>query len=295
MKIIAGSSHYHLTRSLATNLGFDLVKYRNHQFKDGEIYIEIMEDLHQQDVIIVQSTAKAVNDKLIELLFLMNTVKHHKARKITVLIPYLGYGRHDKAKLGNVTPIALIADIFTTLGLSRLITIDIHSPLLENFFRVPTQIISFESLFVSQIDIFQNPVIIAADQGSIARATKISNMLRCDLAIINKLRDEFNICKINNISGMEVDNRHCIIVDDIIDTGNTICKVADFLASRGALSIVAYVTHAVLSAGAMSRVQSSKIQTINISNSIVHKNLPSKFQVTEIEPSIRKVLTPKII
>ena len=281
VKIISGSSQKRLSEELANILQLKLIKADIKKFADEELYIKLNDSLYREDVIIVQSISKPANDHLMELLLLTDAAKRAGANKIIALVPYFGYSRQDKRSEDN-TPISmsLIAKLMEVAGVEYFITIDLHSHQSEGFFK-SIQNIDTTSLFASQFDRIKDAVVVSPDIGGLIRARKLSNMLNTNIAVVNKIRRTYNTCEMDRVIG-EIQGKHCILIDDIVDTGSTLCKAAKLLMQNGALSVKACVTHPVLSNISIEMIEKSCIEEIIITNSIPQNSLPSKFRILKI-------------
>ena len=279
MQIISGSSNILLAKKIAHNTGYKLLNSKIGNFSDGELRVEIQDNI-EEDVIIVQSTSHPANDHLVELLLLVDTVKRAGAKNIIGIIPYFGYSRQDRCTYKN-GPISasLVIKILEIAGITKVITLDLHSKQLEGVFNIPIINLDPASLFFPFYNNRIDTVIVSPDIGGIIRARNFSSLLGTDLAIINKTRDANNECSMSEIIG-NVKNKKCIIIDDIVDSANTLCKAADLLKENGAINIEAYVTHPVLSGNAKEKIMLSQINKIFVSDSIYHKSLPDKFITT---------------
>lgn len=285
MQIISGSSNPLLAKKIAHNTGYKLLNTKIENFSDGELRVEI-QDAIGSDVIIVQSTSHPANDHLIELLLLVDTARRAGAANITAIIPYFGYSRQDRCtyKHGPISA-SLVVKMMEIAGITKIITLDLHSKQLEGLFNIPIVNLDPASIFFPIYKDNVNTIIVSPDIGGIARARNFSSLLGKDLAIINKTRDNDNECFMSEIIG-HVKGKKCIIVDDIVDSGGTLCKAANLLKDNGALLIEAYITHAVLSGEAQEKIMLSQIDKIFVSDSIYHKSLPAKFVTINIDELI---------
>ena len=285
MQIISGSSNKPLANKIAQNTGYKLLKTKIGNFSDGELRVEIQDNI-EENVIIVQSISNPVNDYLIELLLLVDTARRAGAKNITGIIPYFGYSRQDRCtyKHGPMSA-SLIIKLLEVSGITKVITLDLHSKQLEGVFNVPIINLDPASIFFPFYTDAGDTVVVSPDIGGIARANNFSIFLGKDLVIINKTRGANNECFMNKTIG-DVRNKRCIIIDDIVDSGHTLCKAADLLKENGALAIEAYVTHPVLSGDSKERIMRSQIDKIFVSDSIYHSSLPDKFIVTFIDELI---------
>ena len=272
MKILACNSNRPLAEAIAAYLDCPLTKADIRRFADMEVFAEIQENVRGEDVFVVQSTSYPANDNLMELLVTLDALRRGSARRVTAVVPYFGYARQDR-KSGPRTPISakLVANLITSAGADRVLTMDLHADQIQGFFDIPT-----DNLFAAPVltdDIkkkYPNGqlVIVSPDVGGVVRARAVARRLDADLAIIDKRRERAGVSEVMNIIG-DVQDRHCIMVDDIVDSGGTLCNAAQALIDKGALSVDAYVTHGVLSGGAVSRVASSPLNSLVTTDSIL--------------------------
>jgi ribose-phosphate pyrophosphokinase len=272
MKIISGNSNRPLTEAIATYLGLPLTKASIRRFADMECFVEIHENVRGEDVFIVQSTSYPANDNLMELLVCLDAVRRGSARRITAVLPYFGYARQDR-KSGPRTPISakLVANLITTAGADRVLTLDLHAGQIQGFFDIPLDNLYAAPVFVRDIKEKydnNNLIMVSPDVGGVYRARSIAKRLDADLAIIDKRRERAGASEVMHIIG-EVEGKNCILVDDIVDSAGTLCNAAEALIGEGAESVCAYVSHGVLSGGAVSRVASSPIQRLVMTDSIL--------------------------
>jgi len=285
MIVISGSSHLKLSTNIGKVLGSNLILANISHFEDNELQVQIEGEIDGQDVAIICSTAKPANDKLMELLLLIDTARRAGAKSIIAIIPYFGYSRQDRiTKQHQPISASLVAKLLQAAGAHRVITLDLHSKQTEGFFEIGVDNIDPSPLFAPLFEKGKY-IIVSPDVGGVARAQKFSQILACPLAVVNKTRVKPGDCEASEIMG-EVQNKHCLIIDDIVDTANTICKAAELLMQKGALSVSACVTHAVFSKGAIERLKKSPIDRLFISNSIMHKDLHEKIQVMPIDELI---------
>ena len=271
MKIVSCNSNQPLAEGISAYLNQPLTKAVVRRFSDMEVFVEIQENVRGEDAFIVQSTSYPANDHLMELLVTIDALKRGSARRITAVIPYFGYARQDR-KSGPRTPISakLVANLITVAGADRVLTIDLHAAQIQGFFDIPTDNLFAVPVFIENILQNYNPkdlCIIAPDVGGVLRARAIAKRLNTDLAIIDKRREAPGQSEVMNIIG-EVKNRHCLLVDDIVDSGGTLCNAAETLIDAGAITVDAYVTHGVLSGGAVARVASSPLNSLVTTDSI---------------------------
>jgi ribose-phosphate pyrophosphokinase len=271
MKLIAGNANRPLAEAIAAYLRVDLTKATVHRFADMEVFVEIHENVRGEDCFIIQPTSYPANDNLMELLVIIDALKRASARRITAVIPYFGYARQDR-KPGPRTPISakLVANLITTAGASRVLTMELHAGQIQGFFDIPVDNLFSTPLMVPDIlERFgnENLMIVSPDVGGVARARGFAKRLDVGLAIIDKRRERAGVSEVMNVIG-DVRGMRCILVDDIVDSGGTLCNAADALLKAGAVSVQAYVTHGVLSAGAVARIVASSLDTLVITDSI---------------------------
>jgi ribose-phosphate pyrophosphokinase len=269
MKIIAGNSHSLLAQQLSTALATPLTAITIQRFPDQEIFVEIHENVEGEDVFVVQSTSYPANDHLMELLVIIDALKRSAAGRITAVIPYFGYARQDH-HAGPGTPLSakLVATLLQAAGADRLLTCELHSDRVQGFFNIPVDNLSLISLFAQEIQHnFQNPLIISPDTGGIARAQALATYLKTDLAIIEKHRHGPGHAEVVTLKG-QVAGRTCLIIDDIIDSGNTLCQTAVALLQQGAQGVHAFVTHGVLSPSAHEHLTAAPLASLVITDTI---------------------------
>ncbi len=271
MKILSCNSNRPLAEAIAAYLDVPLTKADVKRFADMEVFVEIGENVRGEDVFVVQSTCFPANDNVMELLVALDALRRGSARRITAVIPYYGYARQDR-KSGPRTPISakLLANLITSAGADRVLTIDLHAGQIQGFFDIPTDNLFAAPVFVSDIKERYDGsklMIVSPDVGGVVRARSLARRLEADLAIIDKRRPKAGVSEVMNIIG-DVEDRHCIMVDDIVDSGGTLCNAGVALMKAGALSVDAYVTHGVLSGGAVSRVAASPLNSLVTTDSI---------------------------
>ncbi len=271
MKILTGNSNRPLAEAISAYLNLELTKASVRRFSDMEIFVEIQENVRGEDVFVIQSTSFPANDNLMELLVAMDALKRGSARRITAVIPYYGYARQDR-KSGPRTPISakLVANLITSAGADRVLTLDLHAGQIQGFFDLPTDNLFAAPVFTKDmIERFndQELTIVSPDVGGVVRARAIAKRLNADLAIIDKRRERAGISEVMHIIG-DVEGTRCILVDDIVDSAGTLCNAAVALSEAGATAVSAYVTHGVLSGGAVARVTASPIDELVMTDSI---------------------------
>ena len=272
MKIVACNSNRPLAEAVAANLGVPLTRASVRRFADMEVFVEIHENIRGEDVFVVQSTSFPANDNLMELLVTMDALRRASARRVTAVVPYFGYARQDR-KSGPRTPISakLVANLITEAGANRVLTMDLHAGQIQGFFDIPVDNMFAAPLFTRDIQERykgRDLMIVSPDVGGVVRARAVATRLNCDLAIIDKRRERAGVSEVMNVIG-DVEGRHCILVDDIVDSGGTLCNAATALIKGGASAASVYVTHGVLSGGAVARIAASPIETLTITDSIL--------------------------
>ena len=272
MKIVACNSNRPLAEAVAATLNLPLTRAAVRRFADMEVFVEIHENVRGEDVFVVQSTSYPANDNLMELLITLDALRRASARRVTAVIPYYGYARQDR-KTAPRTPISakLVANLITEAGANRVLTMDLHAAQIQGFFDIPVDNLYAEPLFTRDIrERFdgRDIIIVSPDVGGVLRARAIATRLNRDLAIIDKRRERAGQSEVMNVIG-EVQGRDCILVDDLVDSGGTLCNAAEALLGAGARSASVYTTHGVLSGGAVARIASSPIETMTITDSIL--------------------------
>lgn len=272
MKIMAANSNLPLARAIAAYLEMPLVDAQVRRFADEEIFVEIHENVRGEDVFVVQSTSYPANDNLMELLICIDALKRASARRITAVVPYFGYARQDR-KPGPRTPISakLVANLITEAGADRVLSVDLHAGQIQGFFDIPTDNLYAAPVMAADIQARygdQDLMVVSPDVGGVVRARALAKRLdNAPLAIVDKRRDRPGESEVMNIIG-DVKGRHCILIDDIIDSGGTLCNAAEALLEQGAKSVAAYITHGVLSGGAVARVDKSSLTELVVTDTI---------------------------
>ena len=270
-KILSCNSNRPLADAISKHMELPLTKADVKRFSDMEVFVEIQENVRGEDVFLIQSTSSPTNDNLMELLVALDALKRGSASRITAVIPYYGYARQDR-KSGPRTPISakLVANLITVAGAHRVVTVDLHAGQIQGFFDIPTDNLFAAPVFQSDIKEKygdKSLVIVSPDVGGVVRARALAKSLDADLAIIDKRRERAGVSEVMNIIG-EVDDRHCILVDDIVDSGGTLCNAAEALMAAGGLSVSAYISHGVLSGGAAARIKDSPLTELVTTDSI---------------------------
>ena len=293
IKIFSANSHPQLARQIAERLGLPLGRSEVKTFSDGEIAVSINESVRGSDVFVVQSTCAPVNDHLMELLIMMDAFKRASAARITAVIPYFGYARQDrKAKARDPISAKLVADLLTTAGADRVLTMDLHASQIQGFFNIPVDhlvgapiLANYFREFIAQNGGSEDFAVVSPDLGSVTRARNFAARLDCPIAIVDKRRQRANVCEVMNIIG-EVQGKTVLLLDDMIDTAGTLCNAAAAVMERGAKRVFAAATHAVLSGPAIDRLRDSAIDTVVLLDTIAlppEKQL-DKFQVLPVAP-----------
>lgn len=272
MKLVAGNSNLPLAEAIAAYLDLPLTKCSVRRFADMEIFVEILENVRGEDVFVLQSTSYPANDHLMELLIMIDALRRASARRITAVIPYFGYARQDR-KVGPRTPISakLVANLITRAGADRVLTVDLHAGQIQGFFDIPT-----DNLYAAPVkiaDIKENfelgkVMVVSPDVGGVVRARGLAKRIGAPLAIIDKRRESAGESEVMNVIG-KVRGQACILVDDLVDSGGTLCNAAEALLEQGASEVSAYISHGVLSGGAVARIAASELKTLVITDSIL--------------------------
>ena len=295
MKVLAGNSNRPLAEAIAVALNLPLAQASIRRFSDMEVFVEIDENMRGEDVFLVQSTSYPANDNVMELLICMDALRRASARRITAVIPYFGYGRQDR-KAGPRTPISakLVANLITEAGANRVLTLELHAGQIQGFFDIPVDNLFSSPVFEKDLreNIDDAIIFVSPDAGGIVRARAIAKRLDADLAIVDKRRDRAGASEVVNIIG-EVAGRRCVIIDDIVDSGGTLCNAAAALKEAGATSVSAHITHGVLSGGAVARIDSSVLERLTVTDSILATEAvrgSEKIRVITIAPLIAEAM-----
>jgi ribose-phosphate pyrophosphokinase len=272
MKLISGNSNRLLAESISSYLNVPLTQASVKRFSDNEIFVEIMENVRGEDCFFIQSTSYPANDHLMELLIAIDALKRGSARRITAVLPYFGYARQDR-KTGGRTPISakLVADLITAAGADRVLTMELHAGQIQGFFNIPVDNLISAPVFVPHIQEKFNGekiAIVSPDVGGVVRARFLAKRLGADLAIIDKRREKAGLSEVMHVIG-DVEGKVCIMVDDIVDSGGTLCNAAVALKANGAKEVHSYVVHGVLSGGAVAKVEASPMESLVITDSII--------------------------
>jgi len=269
--LFSGNSNRALAQEMATSLGVELGKANVGRFSDGEVTVEIQQNVRARDVFVVQSTCAPTNENVMELLIMVDALKRASARRITAVIPYFGYARQDRRPRSTRVPISakVVANLLETVGIERVLTMDLHADQIQGFFDIPVDNIYASPVLLADLKSknYRDLVVVSPDVGGVVRARALAKQLGCDLAIIDKRRPTVNVSEVMHVIG-EIEGRNCVIMDDMIDTAGTLVKAAEVLKERGAKSVYAYCTHAVFSGAAIERMAKSALDEVVITNTI---------------------------
>ena len=269
--IFSGNANKPLAKMVAQNLGMTLGKASVKTFSDGEISVEIEENVRGQDVYIIQPLCDPVNNNLMEVLIMADALKRSSVERISVVLPYFGYSRQDRRARSARVPITakVVANMLTVMGVERLLTIDLHADQIQGFFDIPVDNVYATPLFLADIhkQNYDDLIVVSPDVGGVVRARALAKQLNCDLAIVDKRRPEANVSEVMQIIG-DIKDKCCIIVDDICDTAGTLCHAADALKDEGASSVYAYITHPIFSGKADQNIKESTIDGIIVTDTI---------------------------
>jgi ribose-phosphate pyrophosphokinase len=271
MKLFAGNSNRVLAESVAKYLNIPLGKASVRRFADQEIFVEIQENVRGEDVFVLQPTSFPANDHLMELLIMIDAFRRSSAKRITAVLPYFGYARQDR-KVGGRTPISakLVANLITEAGANRVLTLDLHAGQIQGFFDIPTDNLSAVPVIARDVRTrygTSNVMVVSPDVGGVVRARSLAKRIDAQLAIVDKRRDRPGESEVMNVIG-DIRGKDCLLFDDIVDSGGTLCNAAEALLAKGATSVTAYITHGVLSGGAVARITGSKLKELVITDSI---------------------------
>ncbi|MBN4073252.1 ribose-phosphate pyrophosphokinase [Mariprofundus ferrooxydans] len=272
LRLFSGTSNKPLSKAICNHIGQPLGDLYFQRFSDGEIFIQIQETIRGQDAFFMQSTSRPANANLMELLIFIDAAKRASTRNICAVIPYFGYARQDRKSAGR-TPISakLVADLISRAGATRVLTLDLHAAQIQGFFDIPVDNIFAIPLFSKDIkerNELGDILIVSPDVGGVVRARALANRLHVDMAIVDKRRPAPNVAKVMNIIG-DVSGKHCILIDDMVDTAGTLCSAAEALLEQGATKVSAYASHGVLSGPAVSRLKESDLHELVITDSIL--------------------------
>lgn len=271
LMVFTGNANPVLAQEVATHLGIELGRADVGKFSDGEVNVEILENVRGRDVFVLQSTSHPTNDSLMEVMVMVDALRRSSAARITAAIPYFGYSRQDRRPRSARVAITakVVANMLTGVGVNRLLTMDLHSDQIQGFFDIPVDNIYATPILLADLCLqkYDNLVVVSPDVGGVVRARACAKQLNSDLAIIDKRRPKANVAKVMNIIG-DVAGRTCVIMDDMVDTANTLCEAAAALKKNGAVKVIAYATHPVLSGGAFARIQNSELDELVVTNTI---------------------------
>ncbi|HWD26645.1 MAG TPA: ribose-phosphate pyrophosphokinase [Rhizomicrobium sp.] len=293
MKLLAGNSNSELAKAIGAYLKLPFTKAIVRRFADMEVFVEIQENVRGEDIFVIQSTSFPANDNLMELLIVIDALRRASARRITAVLPYFGYARQDR-KVGPRTPISakLVANLITEAGANRVLTVDLHAGQIQGFFDIPTDNLFAMPVMVRDIQDYlgtgDHLMVVSPDVGGVVRARALAKRLGCDLAIVDKRRERAGESEVMNIIG-DVRGRSCILIDDIVDSGGTICNAAEALLKNGAKDVCAYATHGVLSGGAVARIAGSRLKSMVVTDSIAATEEQRKC------PNIRRISIAPLI
>ncbi len=269
--LFTGNANRVLAEEITAHLGVDLGKATVGRFSDGEVTVEVHQNVRARDVFVVQSTCAPTNDNLMELLIMVDALKRASARRITAVIPYFGYARQDRRPRSTRVPISakVVANLLETVGIERVLTMDLHADQIQGFFDIPVDNIYASPVLLADLKSkdYRDLIVVSPDVGGVVRARALAKQLGCDLAIIDKRRSSANVAEVMHVIG-EIEGRNCVIMDDMIDTAGTLVKAAEVLKERGAQSVYAYCTHAVFSGPAIERINASALDEVVITNTI---------------------------
>jgi ribose-phosphate pyrophosphokinase len=292
MKLLAGNSNKALAEAIAQYLKLPFTKAQVRRFADMEVFVEVQENVRGEDMFVIQSMSYPTNDNTMELLIIIDALKRASAKRITAVIPYFGYARQDRKSAAR-TPISakLIANLITEAGADRVLTVDLHAGQIQGFFDIPTDNLFAMPVMVKDIQEYLGTadlMVVSPDVGGVVRARALAKRLGSDLAIVDKRRERAGESEVMNIIG-DVAGRSCILIDDIIDSGGTICNAAEALIAEGAKDVCAYSTHGVLSGGAVARVEGSKLKSLVVTDSIAATAEVAK------SPKVRRISVAPLI
>jgi ribose-phosphate pyrophosphokinase len=271
LMLFTGNANPRLAQKVARNLNIQLGKANVSRFSDGEVMVELMENVRGKDVFVLQSTCQPTNDHLMEMMIMVDSLRRSSAARITAAIPYFGYARQDRRPRSARVAISakVVANMLQVVGVNRLLTMDLHADQIQGFFDIPVDNIYATPILLGDLwkHGYKNLVVVSPDVGGVVRARAIAKRLESDLAIIDKRRPRPNVATVMNIIG-DVNGRTCVIMDDMVDTANTLCEAARALKEQGAVRVVAYCTHPVLSGPAVSRIDNSVIDELVVTDTI---------------------------
>ncbi len=269
--VFTGNANPKLAEEVVSHLDIELGKATVGRFSDGEVMVELLENVRGKDVFVLQSTSKPTNDSLMEVLVMVDALRRSSAGRITAAIPYFGYARQDRRPRSARVAITakVVANMLTSVGIDRLLTMDLHSDQIQGFFDIPVDNVYASPILLGDVwkHNYSNLIVVSPDVGGVVRARALAKQLNSDLAIIDKRRPKPNVAKVMHIIG-DVSGRTCVIMDDMVDTANTLCEAAAALKEHGAVKVVAYCTHPVLSGSAIDRITNSELDELVVTNTI---------------------------
>jgi ribose-phosphate pyrophosphokinase len=269
--LFTGNANPALAQEMASTLGIDLGRATVGRFSDGEVTVEIQQNVRAREVFVVQPTCAPTNEHLMELFIMVDALKRASAGRITAVIPYFGYARMDRRPRSMRVPISakVVANMIEAVGVNRVLTMDLHADQIQGFFDIPVDNIYASPVLLSDLKSkrYQDLIVVSPDVGGVVRARALAKQLNCDLAIIDKRRPAANVSEIMHVIG-DIQGRNCVIMDDMIDTAGTLVKAAEVLKERGAKSVYAYCTHPVFSGAAIERLKASQIDEVVVTNTI---------------------------
>lgn len=272
LMVFTGSANPDLGQAVVKHLEISLGRATTGRFSDGEVAIELLENVRGRDVFVLQSTSSPTNDNLMEILLMVDALKRASASRITAAIPYFGYSRQDRRPRSARVPISakLVANMLTVAGVDRLLTVDLHADQIQGFFDIPVDNIYATPVLLADVETRKDVselIVVSPDIGGVVRARAMAKQLNTDLAIIDKRRPKPNVAEVMNIIG-DVNGRTCLLMDDMVDTANTLCKAAEALKAQGAVKVLAYATHPILSGPAIERIVESDIDEVVVTDTI---------------------------
>jgi ribose-phosphate pyrophosphokinase len=270
--VFTGNANPTLAAEIATHLGIEVGAAHVGRFSDGEVTVEINQNVRARDVFVVQSTCAPTNESVMELLIMVDALKRASAERISAVIPYFGYARQDRRPRSSRVPISakLVADLLQTAGVARVLTMDLHADQIQGFFDIPVDNIYASPVLLGDLRTknYEDLIVVSPDVGGVVRARALAKQLGCDLAIIDKRRPKANVSEVMNVIG-DIDGRNCVIMDDMIDTAGTLVKAAEVLKARGAKKVYAYCTHPIFSGPAIERIaQGDALDEVVVTNTI---------------------------
>jgi ribose-phosphate pyrophosphokinase len=269
--LFTGNANRLLAQEIAGNLGVELGNAKIGRFSDGEVTVELMQNVRARDIFVVQPTCNPTNEHLMELLIMVDALKRASARRITAVIPYFGYARQDRRPRSTRVPISakVVANLLETVGVERLLTMDLHADQIQGFFDIPVDNIYASPVLLSDLKgkNYDDLIVVSPDVGGVVRARALAKQLGCDLAIIDKRRPTAGVAEVMHVIG-DIEGRNCVVMDDMIDTAGTLVKACDVLKERGAKRVYAYCTHPVFSGSAIDRIATSQLDEVVVTNTI---------------------------